>query len=172
SRNSRRCYHLTARRSLLPRTDPQHTPSAHLIMIRAHAISWSTAGCQLLQKVALSIQSGKILAILGPNGAGKSTLFKVLSREHSLQQGNILIDDIPMEATPLDLFSRKFAILRQTVVANFPLQVREIVAFGRLPHQKTTSRANNRDIVAAAMHSTGTHTFAHRDIRSLSGGEQ
>lgn len=49
-----------------------------------------------LSEVSLNAERGQILGLLGPNGAGKTTLISHLSGALSLQQGDILIDDLPL----------------------------------------------------------------------------
>ena len=49
-----------------------------------------------LTGVSLNAQRGQILGLLGPNGAGKTTLISHLSGALSLQQGDILIDGLPL----------------------------------------------------------------------------
>jgi len=62
----------------------------------------------------LSIQAGETLALVGPSGAGKSTLFDLLLRFYDPQQGQVLIEGVPVERLdPLDL-RRCFAWVSQT----------------------------------------------------------
>lgn len=46
-----------------------------------------------LKNVSLEAYRGEVLALLGDNGAGKSTLVKCISGVHTLDEGQILIDD-------------------------------------------------------------------------------
>jgi len=62
----------------------------------------------------LSIEAGETLALVGPSGAGKSTLFDLLLRFYDPQQGQVLIEGVPVERLdPLDL-RRCFAWVSQT----------------------------------------------------------
>jgi ATP-binding cassette subfamily B protein len=64
--------------------------------------------------LTLSIEAGETLALVGPSGAGKSTLFDLLLRFYDPQQGQVLIEGVPVERLdPLDL-RRCFAWVSQT----------------------------------------------------------
>jgi ABC-type sugar transport system ATPase subunit len=49
-----------------------------------------------LRGVSLEARRGEVLALLGDNGAGKSTLIKCISGVHQLDDGEILIDGVPV----------------------------------------------------------------------------
>ena len=46
-----------------------------------------------LQDVSLEARRGEVLALLGDNGAGKTTLVKCISGVHTLDEGEILLDN-------------------------------------------------------------------------------
>jgi len=64
--------------------------------------------------LSLTIEAGETLALVGPSGAGKSTLFDLLLRFYDPQQGQILLEGLPIiQLDPLDL-RRCFALVSQT----------------------------------------------------------
>ncbi|OCR21795.1 ABC transporter ATP-binding protein [Pseudomonas syringae] len=64
--------------------------------------------------MTLTIDAGETLALVGPSGAGKSTLFDLLLRFYDPQQGQILLEGVPIaQLDPLDL-RRCFALVSQT----------------------------------------------------------
>ncbi|UCZ87745.1 ATP-binding cassette domain-containing protein [Pseudomonas sp. L5B5] len=67
-----------------------------------------------LDGLSLSIRAGETLALVGPSGAGKSTLYDLLLRFYDPQQGQILLDGVPLTSLdPLDL-RRCFALVSQS----------------------------------------------------------
>jgi ATP-binding cassette subfamily B protein len=64
--------------------------------------------------LSLIINAGETLALVGPSGAGKSTLFDLLLRFYDPQQGQVLIEGMPIQRLdPLDL-RRCFALVSQS----------------------------------------------------------
>jgi len=57
------------------------------------------------------IKKGQITALYGPNGCGKSTLVHILQRKYYLEQGRILIDDIPITEFDLHDYRRQIAVV-------------------------------------------------------------
>jgi branched-chain amino acid transport system ATP-binding protein len=52
---------------------------------------------QVLDKVSLRLEAGKITALLGPNGAGKSSLVLALAGSLPAASGNIMLDEISLD---------------------------------------------------------------------------
>jgi simple sugar transport system ATP-binding protein len=52
---------------------------------------------EVLSKIDLNLEKGRITALIGANGAGKSTLIKILAGVHQPTAGNILIDGSPVQ---------------------------------------------------------------------------
>lgn len=68
-----------------------------------------------LKNVSFEIRRGERIAFVGPSGSGKSTLVNLLPRFYDQSQGEILIDDIPIQ--DIDLFSLRehIALVSQDV---------------------------------------------------------
>jgi len=61
-------------------------------MLEANDSTFSVANRELISRVSISFEPGKLHLIIGPNGAGKSTLVKLLSRLLRPQSGSIKYD--------------------------------------------------------------------------------
>ena len=65
-------------------------------MIEINKISKRFGEFVCLSDVTLSIPDGSIYGLIGESGAGKSTLLRLLSGVYQVDEGEILIDGIPM----------------------------------------------------------------------------
>jgi ATP-binding cassette subfamily B protein len=66
-----------------------------------------------LSDIAITIPAGKTIAFVGPTGSGKSTLVKLLLRFYHPDQGQILLDDVNVEAIKLQDLRRAMAYVSQ-----------------------------------------------------------
>ena len=68
---------------------------------------------KVLNNVNLEIPIGTTLAIMGLTGAGKTTLINLLPRLYDVNEGEILIDDIPVNNIPLATLRRQIGLVQQ-----------------------------------------------------------
>jgi iron complex transport system ATP-binding protein len=141
-------------------------------MLEASDITFSVANRELISRVSISFEPGKLHLIIGPNGAGKSTLVKLLSRLLRPQSGSIKYDGSDVQhASEIDLAKRR-AVLSQAVEIAFPLSVREVVMMGRYPHFGGRPGPVDEHIVDEMLRFFDITEFAARDYQTLSGGER
>ncbi|MGG7214949.1 ABC transporter ATP-binding protein [Clostridium nigeriense] len=128
----------------------------------------------IIEDMNLSIPKGKISIIIGANGCGKSTLLKTIARINKPKSGDILINNKNIKKIKEKDIAREVAFLPQGPVCPSGLTVRELVAFGRFPHQKMIGGLNNhdKDIIDWAIEETGLSDFADREVENLSGGQR
>ncbi len=128
----------------------------------------------IIEDMNLSIPKGKISIIIGANGCGKSTLLKTIARINKPKSGDILINNKNIKKVKEKDIAREVAFLPQGPVCPSGLTVRELVAFGRFPHQKMIGGLNNhdKDIIDWAIKETGLSEFADREVENLSGGQR
>ena len=74
-------------------------------------------------------------ALIGANGCGKSTLLKTICRIIPAMDGDILLDGKNIKSYGSRELAKKIAILPQNPTAPGELTVRELVMYGRAPHQ-------------------------------------
>ncbi|MBA4249210.1 MAG: metal ABC transporter permease [Candidatus Puniceispirillum sp.] len=70
----------------------------------------------ILQDFDLEIPLGKTVAIVGQSGAGKSTLTRLLYRFYDVNEGNILVDDIPIREVAQNQLRAFIGIVPQDTV--------------------------------------------------------
>ena len=65
-------------------------------LLQVVEVSKQFPGVQALDRVALELRAGEVLAVVGENGAGKSTLMKVLAGIYQPDGGQVLLDGRPV----------------------------------------------------------------------------
>ncbi len=103
--------------------------------------------------IDLAVRAGETLALVGPSGAGKSTLFDLLLRFFDPQEGEILVEGLPIQRLdPADL-RRCFALVSQNP-ALFYGSVADNLRYGR-------PDASDAEVEAAAR-AAHAHEFIER----------
>lgn len=127
----------------------------------------------VVEDMDVNIQRDKITTIIGPNGSGKSTILKAITRLIRYQKGSVVLNgrDI-LEMKPKDL-AKTIGVLPQIHTAPSDFRVKELVGYGRMPHQKMFAGkcAEDERIIQWAMEVTGTWQFRDKSIYEISGGE-
>jgi subfamily B ATP-binding cassette protein MsbA len=83
----------------------------------------------VLTGINFTCEPGEAIAIVGKSGAGKSTLVNLIPRFYQYNQGEILVDGIPVKELTLQSLRRQIALVSQQVVL-FNGSVRENIAYG------------------------------------------
>jgi len=132
----------------------------------------SAGSVEILRNVSLDIMQGEIIALVGPNGAGKSTLFRIMSLIEQPQSGTLSfggqdIDDLG----PADRLAarRNIACVLQSP-SLFAGTVRSNVELGLKFRGEKADKRKKR--AGQWMETLRIDHLAHRDVRTLSGGEQ
>ncbi|GAB2720438.1 ABC transporter ATP-binding protein [Paenibacillus thermoaerophilus] len=128
----------------------------------------------IVKDLSLSIPDGKITALVGANGSGKSTILKTMARILKSKSGNVYLDGKSIHRQSTKEVAKQLAILPQNPTAPDGLTVRELVGYGRFPHQKGfgTASKEDREMVEWAISVTGMSDFAERPVDQLSGGQR
>lgn len=66
------------------------------ISFRDVSFTYPHTGIQALKHFNLEVKAGQKIAIIGKTGSGKSTLAHLLLRMYDVQQGSVLLDDVPV----------------------------------------------------------------------------
>ena len=128
---------------------------------------------KIIENLNLTIPEGKVTALIGANGCGKSTLLKTICRIIRPMDGDVLLDGKSIGSYGSRELAKKVAILPQNPTAPGEITVRELVMYGRAPHQgslfaRTTKE--DKEIVEWALKETELLQFADRGITNMSGG--
>jgi len=122
----------------------------------------------------LEIPDGKVTALIGANGSGKSTILKAMARIMKPSGGETLLDGKSIARMPTKEVAKRLAILPQSPVSPEGLTVRELVSYGRFPHQRGFGSLNGQDrkMIEWAIEVTGLGDLADRPVDQMSGGQR
>ncbi|AVR95731.1 sugar ABC transporter ATP-binding protein [Pseudoduganella armeniaca] len=110
-------------------TSPEATP-----VLQLAGVSKRFAGIVALNKVALSVSAGEVLALIGENGAGKSTLVKTLTGIYQPDEGTITLGGQPVSfANAQEAMAAGITAVHQESVMFDELTVAENIWVGRQP---------------------------------------
>ncbi|WP_409420628.1 ABC transporter ATP-binding protein [Pseudaeromonas sp. ZJS20] len=128
----------------------------------------------IVKRLSLSLSAGQLMILIGPNGCGKSTLLKSLAGQLPPQQGEIRLDGTPLTDFSPRALARRIAYLPQSPLAPDGLRVRDLVAYGRHPHQGLFRQWSAADEAAVeqALADTDLSELADRRLEAISGGQR
>lgn len=122
-----------------------------------------------LSDVSFEVKTGEIVALLGPSGSGKSTLLGIVAGLEKPDRGRVLwagkdLSQLPAHRRGFGLMFQDYALFpHRDVFGN--------VAFGLQMAHHTSASITQR--VRQTLQLVGLpDDFEHRDVNSLSGGEQ
>ena len=150
----------------------------------------------VLRDISFSVPAGATLAVVGATGSGKSALIDLIPRLSDPQEGEILIDGVPLRELPLPDLRAEIGYVQQesflfsdTIAANLgygdatrplveqatddesgPVESRELGLHDATVHRWAAEVAQLDDTVGAFPHGYGT-LLGERGI-NLSGGQK
>ncbi len=144
-------------------------------MLEARGATLCIGGHRLLDGVTLAAAPGEWVAIVGENGAGKSTLLRFLAGDRLSARTRIAGEARIAGRNVLDWSVAERARLRAVVVQRpdvaFAFTAHEVARLGRYS-ARGGHDAQDRAIAEAALALTDSAHLAHREVATLSGGEQ
>ncbi|MEO6962607.1 MAG: ABC transporter ATP-binding protein [Puia sp.] len=69
----------------------------------------------VLKDISFLVQPGETLAIVGHTGSGKTSIISILNRLYAIRQGEILLDDHPIDSFKLDALRLSIGVVLQDV---------------------------------------------------------
>ena len=145
--------------------------------IRIADLSFAYPGSDapVLRDICLDIPAGRTVALVGRSGSGKTTLVQLLLRFYNVAEGQILLDDVPIEDYDLANLRSHLAMVSQHVTL-FHDTVRNNIAYGALAGatQEQVREAADSAYATAFIEQLprGFDTVLGDDGGSLSGGQR
>lgn len=142
--------------------------------LRTTELSLAYGNRQIVKQLSVEVPDGQITALVGANGSGKSTILKSMARILNPVQGGVYLDGKLIHRQPTKEVAKQLAILPQNPTSPEGLTVRELVSFGRYPHQRGFGNMNAEDnrMIEWALTATGMTEFRDRSVDQLSGGQR
>lgn len=142
--------------------------------ITVNHLATSYNNTPILKDVSFEAAHGRFLGIIGPNGSGKSTLLKCIYRLQGIDEGEILLDDVPLSEIPLKESAKKMAVVSQINDLNFDFTAMELVLLGRSPY-KSFFESDTKEDYAMAREALAEVGLLHKEnhlLSQMSGGEK
>ncbi len=142
-------------------------------MIEINNVSKWYGDFQVLTDCSTNIEKGEVVVVCGPSGSGKSTLIKTVNALEPFQEGNIIVNGIPLKDAKTDL--AKFRSRVGMVFQHFELfphmTVLENLTIGQM---KVLDRSKDEAKKKALQYLDRVGLTAHKDKfpGQLSGGQQ
>lgn len=144
-------------------------------MIKVNKLSFSyDKKKKFIKDLSFNIEKGKITTILGPNGSGKSTVLSLLCGLNKISSGEIIINDKDIKNMKYKDIAKEIATVHQQNTVPDDITVKELIAYGRMPHKKYFAKNSHDDeeIVKWAIERTGLEPLKDKEVMSMSGGER
>ncbi|KFW87943.1 ATP-binding cassette sub-family B member 9, partial [Phalacrocorax carbo] len=129
---------------------------------------------QVLQNVSFTLHPGKVTALVGPSGSGKSSCVNILENFYPLQDGQVLLDGLPINMYDHKYLHSVISLVSQEPVL-FARSIADNISYG-------LTSASFESVVQAAQKANahafitelqdGYHTEAGEKGAQLSGGQK
>jgi energy-coupling factor transport system ATP-binding protein len=125
----------------------------------------------VVKNVSFRVEKGSYTSIIGHNGSGKSTIAKLIIGLLEKSDGEIIIDDIPLNEETVNQIRGKVGIVFQNPDNQFiGSTVRDDIAFGLENHQVPQSEMD--DIINHFASEVGMSDYLENEPTRLSGGQK
>lgn len=128
----------------------------------------------VLEDINLKVKKGEMIGIVGPSGAGKSTLINLIMRLYEIDDGEIKVDNVPIQNIRSDYYHSQIGVVLQetflftgTILSNIRFAkpdatYEEVIEAAKL--------ANAHDFICRMP--DGYNTYVGEKGNTLSGGER
>jgi polar amino acid transport system ATP-binding protein len=127
---------------------------------------------EALRGVSLDVYKGEVVVIIGPSGSGKSTLLRCINRLEEYDNGQIIVDGIPLDSTQnINAVRREVGMVFQSFNLFSHMTVLDnIMLAQRVVRNRTRSEAEN--VSRELLNKVGIPDKAGAYPIQLSGGQQ
>ena len=147
-------------------------PWKYIESIRLDSLTKSYNGSHVVRDLSLTIQGGELIALIGASGSGKTTTLRMMNRLIEPDDGDVLINDIPVRTIEPRVLRRSMGYVIQqtgllphlTVSANIGLPLK----IAHVPEGEIAHRV--RSLLSLVR--LDPDTYQHRKPAELSGGQQ
>lgn len=101
------------------------------IVFKNVSFTYPDTGIRALDNISFELNAGESVAIVGTIGAGKSTIASLLTRLYDVDQGEITIDDVPIQAYNIASLREQIGYVPQDVFL-LPDTIKNNIAFGKI----------------------------------------
>ncbi len=142
-------------------------------LLQCQKINIRAGNRELINQLQWRIEPQQCWGILGPNGCGKTSLLHSLAGLREVEDGEILIQQQPINSYSRRGLAQLVGLLFQHSSYDFPTTVEELVMSGRFAQQKLLAgiTTEDRQQVHTAMRNFKITELAKRAANTLSGGE-
>ena len=129
---------------------------------------------KVLDKITLSIEKGKMLALVGPSGGGKTTFCNLIPRFYDVDKGDIKIDGKSIYDIKLDSLRKNIGVVQQEVFL-YTGTIKENIKYGKQDASdeeviEAAKKANIHEFIMGLKDGYDTY-IGERGIK-LSGGQK
>ncbi len=111
------------------------------------SFTYPDTGIKALQDVSFTLEAGKSLAIIGKTGSGKSTVATLIGRLYNTTEGEILVDEKPINSVNLYELRRSIGYVPQEAFL-FSTTIGRNIGFGigDVPFEQIENAAKNAEV--------------------------
>src|SRR6201999_1577217 len=98
------------------RTEGDYAPEKIKGKVEFDKVNFAYTGDRyVLKNISFTMQPGQTVAIVGHTGSGKTSIISLMNRLYHIQEGEIRIDDVPIEKYKLDALRKSIGVVLQDV---------------------------------------------------------
>ncbi|MBI3941667.1 MAG: amino acid ABC transporter ATP-binding protein [Chloroflexi bacterium] len=127
----------------------------------------------VLKDINLKVQEGEVVVVAGPSGSGKSTMLRCINRLESIDQGEVIVDGMPVQdkRTDINKVRQEVGIVFQQFNLFPHLTAIENITLAPIKVRKMDQR-EAENIGQALLERVGIPEKANAYPSQLSGGQQ